>query len=148
MLRRSFLWLGMIPAVRVAHAQKQAQPQPQEPAADPGPAGITPVTGHAAKDSAPARAFSALLQAAARDDFAAMRPMLVDGHPGLRLLNPQSFSEVRAELLPNGAAPPAVMATLSSLYLQNDEATLVFDGDDGQTIWKMKRVSGVWKLAP
>jgi hypothetical protein len=115
-------------------------------AQSPIPAGVLAATGHAAQDSAPARAFAALLQAAAKNDFAAIRPMLVPGHPGLNLLNPAGFPMVKAELLPGGASPAAAMATLTALYTEADTATLVFGS--GQTIWKMQRQAGGWKLSP
>ena len=140
MLRRSLLVLAALCGASIAHGQK--------PVGDPIPAGVPALTGRAAQDSAPAQAFAALLQAAAKNDFAAIRPMLVENHPGARLLNPTEFPAVRTELLPNGASATAVMATLSEVYTKGDDATLVFDAEPGQTIWKMKRLAGGWKLSP
>src|SRR5438094_1013554 len=108
MRRRSLLLLTALACAGVAQAQTPG---------DPVPAGPPTLTGRAAQDSAPALAFAALLEAAANNDFAAIRPMLVEGHPGLRLLNPAGFPLVKAELLPNDIPPDIVIATMSALYL-------------------------------
>ncbi|TMJ60344.1 MAG: hypothetical protein E6G81_06715 [Alphaproteobacteria bacterium] len=139
MLRRPLLLLAALAYAAVAFAQTPG---------DPIPAGAPTLTGRAAQESAPARAFAGLLEAAAKNDFAAIRPMLVEGHPGSRLLNPADFPRVKAELLPNDVPPAIVIATLSALYLQNDDAILVFGVKTGRTIWKMKRQTGSWKLSP
>ena len=113
----------------------------------PIPAG-TPLTGRAAQDSPPARTFTLLLTAVAKGDFAVIRSALAQGHPGLGMLNPGGLPMIKAELLPHGAAPAAVMATLAAVYIEGDGATLVFGTEPGRTIWKMRRDTEGWKLSP
>jgi len=64
------------------------------------------------------------------------------------MLNPEGLRLIKAELLPNGAAPAAVMATLASVYRGHAQATLVFGVEPSLTIWKMRRQSDGWKLSP
>jgi hypothetical protein len=110
-------------------------------------AGAMTVVGSTAAQSAPARAFAVLLEAVARSDVAAIRRLLAQGHPGLRMLTPQGLRAMKAEFLPDGADPAAVMARLENVTLAADRATLTFAGPDGATIWKMTREAGGWRLS-
>ena len=142
MLRRRLLLLAAFSAAAVADIQT-----PRTNAQPPIPAG-PPLTGHAAQDSPPARAFAALLQVVSKGDFPSIRAALTNDHPELGLLNPEGLRLIKAELLPNGAAPAAVMATLASVYADHAQATLVFGVEPSLTIWKMRRQSDGWKLSP
>jgi hypothetical protein len=142
MLRRRLLLLAAFSAATVAHIQT-----PRTNAQSPIPAGA-PLTGHAAQDSPPARAFAALLQVVSKGDFPSIRAALTSDHPGLGLLNPEGLQLIKAELLPNRASPAAVMATLASVYGGHAQATLVFGVEPSPTIWKMRRQSDGWKLSP
>ena len=89
------------------------------------------------------------LQAVAKGDFPSIRSMLAEGHPGLGMLNPRGLPLIKTELLPDGAAPEAVMATLALVYANGTDAVLVFGVEPSRTIWKMQRqTGGGWKLAP
>ncbi len=106
----------------------------------------TPLLGQAAQDSAPARAFAALLAAVAKGDLDVIRAKLARGHPGLSMLTPSGLPAIRDELLPDGASPTVVMGTLEEVYVENGLATLVFGRAPARTIWKMKLEAGGWKL--
>jgi hypothetical protein len=142
MLRRRLLLLAAFSAAAVALIQT-----PRTSAQSPIPAG-PPLTGHAAQDSPPARAFAVLLQAVSKGDFPSIRAALTSDHPGLGMLNPEGLRLIKTELLPNGAAPAAVMATLASVYRGHAQATLVFGVEPSLTIWRMRRQSDGWKFSP
>lgn len=142
MLRRRLLLLAALSAAVVAPGQAL-----EASAQSPIPAG-PPLTGHAAQDSPPARAFAVLLQAVSKGDFPSIRAALTSDHPGLGMLNPEGLRLIKAELLPNGAAPAAVMATLASVYGGHAQATLVFGVEPSLTIWRMRRQSDGWKFSP
>src|SRR5438477_12546848 len=100
MLRRPLLLLAALAYAAVAFAQTPG---------DPIPAGAPTLTGRAAQESAPARAFAGLLEAAAKHDFAAIRPMLVEGHPGSRLLNPADVPGVKGAGRPTDVPPASAI---------------------------------------
>ncbi|GAC1345808.1 MAG: hypothetical protein NVSMB18_26310 [Acetobacteraceae bacterium] len=113
-------------------------------AAPPWPA---PLTGAAARESAPAQAYAAFLAALARKDAPAARAAFAPDHPAQAQVASVALSAWRGEYLPREAAPAAVMGTLAKVYQQDDHAVLVFGSGRDAVSRQLVRTAQGWKVA-